>query len=375
MKNSSLKNVFPVTGWLFPLLAVLAAACSYREPVVHLQSSEVPEQRIEALFSHFEHGGQPGAAVMVIRKGEVIHARGYGLANLETREPITPDTVFRLGSVSKMFTAMAIAVLADRGALGLDDPARDYVPALADHADITIRHLLTHTSGLPDYYDEFDAAPWVDKGEIPSNADTVAYLGGMEPVLFPPGERYAYSNPAYEVLPLIVEAVSGKSFRDFMHDEIFAVAGMDHTTIHDHTRPRIAPRALGYSPQGDGFVIDDDDPLNGITGSGSQFSPLTDFRAWNRAIETGALLSQDMQALMFAPAKLASGEDIDYGFGWRLDAYRGHARTAHSGSWVGFRTAFTRYPDLGLTIVILSNRSDYDPSKASDRVADLFLEQ
>jgi CubicO group peptidase (beta-lactamase class C family) len=335
----------------------------------------VPAAQIDALFANLDEGRQPGAAVMVILGGEVVHARGYGLANLETGERITPDTVFRLGSVSKMFTAMAIATLADRGALGLDDPAGRHVAALARHRAITIRHLLSHTSGLPDYYEEFDPTPWLARGEIPSNADTVAFLGGMDPVLFTPGERYEYSNPGYEVLALVVEAVSGRSFREFMRKEIFAAIGMDHSSIHDHTRPGIEPRALGYSPQGEGFTLDDDDPLNGITGSGSQFSTLLDFHAWNRAIESGALLSPAMQAQVFTRARLNGGQEIDYGFGWRLNAYRGHRRTMHSGSWIGFRSAFTRYPDLGLTIVILSNRSDHDPSDMSERVADLFLEQ
>ncbi|NIP19456.1 MAG: serine hydrolase [Xanthomonadales bacterium] len=370
MKSAIFRRFMRATGPVSLLLILMTVAIYGQDPAC---AGEVRGTAIDALFTHFDESSQPGAAVMVIRDGKVVHARGYGLADLETGAPITPDTVFRLGSVSKMFTAMAIAILADRGDLGLDDPAGEYVPALAHRPDITVRHLLTHTSGLPDYYDEFDASPWTQQGRIPSNADTIAHLGRMEEVLFEPGERYEYSNPAYEVLSLIVEAVADLPFRDFMRDEVFAPAGMGHSVIHDDSRPRIAARALGYSPDGDRYVLDDDDPLNGITGSGSQFSPLMDFLAWDRAIASGSLLSEAMQSQVFTRAILNDGSEIDYGFGWRLDEYRGHARTAHGGSWVGFRTAFTRYPGLGLTIMILSNRSDYDPTEASDRLADLFL--
>jgi CubicO group peptidase (beta-lactamase class C family) len=331
-------------------------------------------EQVDQLFSVFTTGIQPGAAVMVIRNGIVVHSKGYGYADLDKATPITPASTFRLGSVSKQFTAMAIAILADNGKLDYSDRVSKYVPALVPYKDVTIRHLLTHTSGLPDYYDEFDVSPWVEEGSLPSNADAMAYEGKMARLLFPPGERYEYSNPAYEALPLIVEAVSGQEFSTFMGENVFQPIGMDGSLIHDHHRPQINQRVLGYSQTSDGYELYDDDPLNGITGSGGQYSTLEDFFDWDQALYVDTLVSSDTLKQVFTRARLNSGEEIDYGFGWRLDSYKGHERIAHGGSWVGFKTAISRYPGLGLTIVILSNRAEYDPVAVSDQVTDIYLD-
>lgn len=331
-------------------------------------------RQTDELFSGFTTGVQPGAAVMVIHDGQVVHAKGYGYANLAQKTPITPASTFRLGSVSKQFTAMAIAILADKSRLDYEDTVSQYVPALAAYEGITIRHLLTHTSGLPDYYDEFDGSAWAGKGTLPSNADVMAFEGRMGRVLFTPGERYEYSNPAYEALPLIIEAVSGQDFASFMRTQVFQPAGMDKSLIHDHHRPHIDQRVLGYSQVDDGYELNDDDLLNGVTGSGGQYSTLEDFYHWDQALNGDTLVSKDTMKQVFTRARLNNGDEIDYGFGWRLDRYQGHERIAHGGSWVGFRTAISRYPELGLTVVILSNRAEYDPVEASDRVTDIYLE-
>jgi CubicO group peptidase (beta-lactamase class C family) len=332
-----------------------------------------PSEQIDALFASFTEGVRPGAAVMVIRDGEIVHSKGYGFADLEHKVPISPDSVFRLGSVSKQFTAMAIAMVADRGLLDYDEPVVKYVPGLSFFKGVTIRHLLTHTSGLPDYYDEFDASPWVVEGTIPSNSDTIAYLGTMGEPLFGPGERYEYSNPAYEVLTLIVEAVTGQTYADFMRQEVFTPLGMSDSVIHDHRRPDIQRRVLGYSGTDDGFELNDDDPLNGIVGSGSQFSSLKDFFYWDQALYGDSLVSESTRQQVFTRAKLNDGEEIDYGFGWRLDRYHDQRRIAHGGSWVGFRTAIARYPDIGLSVVVLMNYAEAEPEQLSDRVADIYL--
>lgn len=341
-------------------------------------SAEVPatgeSARVDALFTHFDTGKQPGAAVMVIREGEIVHSRGYGLANLETGEKISADSTFRLGSVSKQFTAMAIALLAQRGQLDVDDPVIKYVPDLAPYPGISLRHILVHTSGLPDYYDEIDLTAWEERGTIPSNADVIAYVGQMRRPLFGPGENYEYSNPAYEVLPLVVEAVSGSSFAEFMHRELFVPLGMDNSLIHDHTRPAIPRQVTGYAPDSEGYIEDDWDTLNGITGSGSQFSTLEDFHAWDQALYGNEVLSQALLAKVFTRGRLNNSEEFDYGLGWRLDSYRGQRRIAHGGAWVGFNTAISRYPDLRFTIVILSNRAEYDPVAVSDQVADIYFD-
>ena len=340
-----------------------------------IQNTELaPSKQIDALFASLTEGVQPGAAVMVILEGEIIHSAGYGFADLENQVPISVDSIFRLGSVSKQFTAMAIAILAERGKLDYADPVSKYVPVLAKYNGVTIHHLLTHTSGLPDYYEAFDSSTWVAAGNLPTNADVIAYVGKMDEPMFPPGEQYVYSNPAYEVLPLIVEAVTGQRFAAFMQQEIFVPSGMTDSVIHDHRRPQIDRRVLGYSKTGNGFVLNDEDPLNGIVGSGSQFSSLNDFFHWDQAIASQTLISEATSQQIFTRAKLNSGEEYDYGIGWRLDRYRGQRRIAHGGSWVGFRTAISRYPDRGLTVVVLMNFAESEPGVLSDRITDIYLQ-
>ncbi len=357
------------------LLMALMVLCSISGTAANPNSVEESHSaRVDQVFNAFTRGVQPGAAVMVIRAGEIVHSKGYGYANLAAAEPITPDSTFRLGSVSKQFTAMAIALLAERGLLDLDAPAAAYVPAIKNYDGVTVRHLLVHTSGLPDYYDEIDTAEWELAGSLPNNQDVIDYVGAMNAPQFAPGEKYVYSNPAYEVLPLVVEHASGKPFSRFMVEDLFTPLGMDNSLIHDHHRPHINHRVLGYSKTDDGYELNDENVLNGITGSGGQYSTLEDFYAWDQALYGNEFLSEALLESVFTRAILNSGEAIDYGFGWRLDEYRGHRRIAHGGSWVGFNTAISRFPDLGLSIVILSNRAEYDPVAVSDQVADIYLD-
>lgn len=329
---------------------------------------------VDELYASFEEGVRPGAAVLVIRAGQVVHRAGYGYADLAGGRRITPSSQFRLASVSKQFTAMAIALLAGRGELTLADPAGRYVPTLERYPGVTLRHLLAHTSGLPDYYEEADTFPWVARGDLPSNADAMAFLAEAGEPLFPPGQRYEYSNPAYEVLPLVVESVTGTPFARFMHEQLFAPLGMAASLVHDHRRPRIAERVLGYRAEAGVWALNDYDPLNGVTGSGGQYSSLEDFVAWDRALQGERLLGAADLGEVFTRARLAGGETIDYGLGWRLDAYRGHPRQAHGGSWVGFRTAIARYPEAALTLVVLANFAGFDTDRAIDELSELLLD-
>lgn len=322
---------------------------------------------VAALFEHFDAGRQPGAAVMVIHDGDVVFSGGFGYANLAEDQLIDQYSTFRLASVSKQFTAMAIMVLAEEGKLDFDDPVTRFLPQLSNFPGVTIRHLMTHTAGLPDYYDSIDTS----EGR-PVNDDLVDILAKSEAV-FAPGERYEYSNPAYEMLALIVEKASGMPFRDFMEARVFVPAGMDDSLIRDHTEPEIANRVLGYSPSESGFDLNDDDPLNFIVGSGGMYTTLEDFYAWDQALYEDAVVAKETLDSAFTRHVLNDAREIDYGFGWRLDLYRGHARIAHGGSWVGFRTGIARFPDENLTIVVLTNRSDGNPGGYIDRIADIYM--
>jgi CubicO group peptidase (beta-lactamase class C family) len=349
----------------------LTAGCSrgQRETVV---GSPDPGTAVDALFAHFSEGDSPGVAVAVVREGEIVHQAGYGLAVLDNGTPITPDSAFRLASVSKQFAAMAIMLLAEEGKLGYDDSVIDYLPELERFGDeITIRHLLQHTSGLPDYYDVLEAEL---EDHWPTNQQVVEFLSGWGEALFPAGERYEYSNPSYEMLAAIVERVTGQLFREFMDEGIFRPLGMNNTTLFDQTKPEIANRAYGYTREGEAFVIDDDHVLNYLGGSGGIYSTVSDLFLWDQALYTEQLVSRSTLDQALAPTVLNDGEEYPYGFGWRLgeDPALG-PRRSHSGGWLGFSTRYVRYPERGFSVILLSNLDDFDGPGYARRITDLYF--
>jgi CubicO group peptidase (beta-lactamase class C family) len=319
-EGQQMKRLITLIFTLFTLIVVAA----------HAEDQQA--DKVTALFKHLDDGMQPGAAVMVVKDGNVIYSGGFGYANIEERIKIDQSSTFRLGSVSKQFAAMAIMVLADEGKLDYDDPVIKYIPELKSYPGVTIRNLLTHTSGVPDYYDSFDAT-----SGMPTNADVPSFIEAMGDPVFAPGEKYEYSNPAYELLPLIVEKVSEKSFAEFSAEYVFKPAGMDDSLIYDHTEPEIANRVWGYRPDDKDFELFDYDELNYLGGSGGMYATLEDFLAWDKALYTEDIVSETTLNDGFTRYELNSGDEIDYGFGWRLDQHRGHRRIAHGGSWVGFR--------------------------------------
>lgn len=325
-------------------------------------------RRVDALFAPLTEGVQPGAAVMVIHDGEVVHQAGYGYAQLEQRQPITEDSAFRLASVSKQFTAMAVMVLADEGKLDYDDPVGRWLPELSAYEGLTVRHLLTHVGGLPEYYDVIDTS-----ADMPTNADALALVGEMGEFVFAPGERWEYSNPAYDMVPPLVKAVSGEDFGAFMRARVFAPAGMQHAAIFDETEPEIHQRVIGYEPAGDGFALNDYDPLNHIVGSGGMYATLNDFYHWDQALYGDAVVSRATIRTAYTPALLNNGESTGYGFGWRIEDVAGRRCVRHGGSWVGFRTHIARCPDEHFTVVILSNRADFDAESYVAPIAKIFL--
>jgi CubicO group peptidase (beta-lactamase class C family) len=324
--------------------------------------------QVDALFAPFQRGVQPGAGVLVVWRGEIVHKAAYGYANIEQQVPLSVDATFRLDSVSKQFTAMAIMLLAEDGRLNYDDPIAKYLPELAGYPGITIRNLLNHTGGLPEYYDDIDTS----KG-WPTNADARVLLGKMARPVFVPGSRYQYSNPGYDMLAQVVEVASGKVFAAFMRGRIFEPLKMQHSLIYDTTKPHVERRVLGYDPDGTGFKLDDEHPLNGIVGAGGVFTTLGDMYLWDQALYGEGLVHRATLEQAFTGAVLNDGKKIDYGFGWRIGEYRHSQRISHGGAWVGFRSHIARYPGIGLTIVILSNRSDFESADYIDRITDIYL--
>jgi CubicO group peptidase (beta-lactamase class C family) len=350
---------------LLPAMAALTAE--------HGRESDVEASaRVDKLFEPLTKGVQPGAGVLVVEHGEIVHQAVYGYADVERRVPLALDSTFRLDSVSKQFSAMAVMILEQEGRLEYDDPISRFVPELATYPGVTVRHLLNHTGGLPEYYEEI-----VKISDWPSNADAAQLLGRMAKPTFAPGSRYEYSNPGYDMLGPIVEAASGMRFADFVRQRIFQPLGMKHSLVHDHTRPEVPRRVLGYDydEKVGTFTLNDEDPLNGIVGSGGVFSTLGDMYLWDQGLYGEKLLTRSNLDKAYNPAVLNDGKKIDYGFGWRITGYRNTRRVSHGGSWVGFRSHIARHPGIGLTVVILSNRSDFEPAGYIDRITDIYLDR
>lgn len=362
------------------VLLLLSLACSGGQ-APSSGATETLEQchaAVDAMLSRWQDDKAPGAMVMVIHRGEIVFERGYGLADVEARRPIGPRTVFRLASVSKQFTAMAILLLDEAGALDLDDPLVDHLPELARYGrGITLRHLLHHTAGLPEYYDELERRASESRrplgGFLPDNGQGLQILREMG-ADFVAGQRFTYCNACYDLLAVVVSRVSGRSFADFVEQRIFEPLGMRDSFVFRLGQPVRAGTARSYSPLRGRMVADSEHLLDGIVGSGGVFSSTADLFLWDQALYSNALVSRDSLEQAFSRGRLSDGRLLDYGFGWMIDRYRGIERLSHTGGWLGFRTYIARYPARQLTVVLLSNRADFERWSLGERLADIYLD-
>ena len=357
-------------GFLFfSILCVVLVGCGGEEPSI--RDPEI-SAKVAAFFEEYSVEGSPGAAVAVIEDGELLFKGGFGFADIEYRTPITTQSAFRLASVSKQFTAMAVMILADRGQLDFDDPMVTYLPELERFKnDITLRHLLTHTSGLPDYYDVLEEA---FPETMPDTEQAMQFLGEWGEPLFAAGERFEYSNPAYEMLALVVERVSGQTFGSFLDENIFTPLGMASTVVRDSSEPEISNRVFGYSRSEDSFELDDDNRLNHIIGSGGIYSTVEDLALWDEALYGEELVRSSTLQAAWSPVRLNDGEAYPYGFGWGLEPYGALGRRlSHSGGWVGFSTFITRYPEHRFSVIVLSNLGEFNSGRFANQITDLYF--
>lgn len=327
------------------------------------------EAEVDALFSDFT-GDRPGASVMVVRDGRPVFAKSYGLAVLDGRIPATPETNYRLASVTKQFTAMSVMLLAERGKLSPDDTLTDiFLGFPAYGAGVTVRHLLTHTSGLAAYEDLMNPT---DTRQV-HDRDVLAMMASADSTLFPPGSAYRYSNSGYAMLAMIVEKISGKSFPEFLEENIFRPAGMERSVAFVEGVNEVSHRAFGYAPEGNGFIFSDQSTTSAVLGDGGIYTSVADMFRWDQALYTEKLVSAAMLQRAFTSATLTNGEQTGYGFGWSVGEYRGHHRVYHSGSTCGFRTAIHRYPGDRFSVIVLLNRRVANPDSLAERLADIFL--
>jgi CubicO group peptidase (beta-lactamase class C family) len=309
----------------------------------------------------------PGVAVAIVRRGEVERARGYGFANVEHRVPVGPATIFQSGSVGKQFTAAVVMWLVEDGRIGLDEPVTKYLPeAPAGWGDITVRHLLTHTSGIPDYTPQD-----VDRRRDYTEDELARMAFGLTRE-FPPGTRWNYSNTGYVLLGVIVRRASGRFYGDILAERVFAPLGM--STARVISEADIVPdRAAGYRLV-DGALRNQEwvSPVLNTTADGSLYVSVLDLVAWDRGLRAKAVLRPESWAQVFEPVRLASGNPYPYGFGWSIDTVAGQTRVHHGGSWQGFQAYIARYLGDELTIVVLANLAQADTSRFVDGIAALL---
>jgi len=325
---------------------------------------------VDALFADYSKPNTPGAAVVVALADGVVFSRGYGLADVEHGVGVSPTTAFRLASVTKQFTAAAILALVEDGKLGLDDRLGVLLPDVPAYAcDVRVRHLLAHTSGIPDYEPILGS----DDGPQVKDRDVLALLHRANTLYFTPGTAWRYSNSAYALLALIVERRSGERFAGFLRRRIFDRAGMPTAVAHEDGVGTVVNRAYGYSLSSGTWHRTDQSRTSAVLGDGGIYASAEELARWSAALDANAVLSTAALAMATTPATLWSGEATSYGFGWFLDEFLGHRRQRHEGDTVGFRTAIQRYPDVRLTVVVLVNRSVAPIEALSDAVARIYL--
>ena len=361
---------------------------------VQAETSDL-SKKIDSLFG--DRSEKPGCAVGVIENGEYIHSEGYGLANLEHEIPIGKDTIFRIGSVSKQFTTMAIAILEEKGQLSFDDEMKTHIPDLIDYGEeVTINHMIHHYSGLGDY--EYMDYPGRFKNAVGEefrwgNED---YLTNDEfhdliktlPLIRKPEKKFHYSNTGYVLLALVAENASGMSLRKLAEKEIFNPLGMNNSFFNDDVNLPFKNRADAYTPIKEGSNEYKINVTNlSWIGDGGVYTSLNDFIKWDQNFYENKLgngnesLIQTMEMTFEETKAIKRNQKMDkerenentYAFAQNLAFYNGYKRWSHSGSWVGWLAHYARFPDLGFSTVVFCNTNEIDATVIADKVVDIYF--
>ena len=347
--------------------AVLLAAVMQAEP---------PEKaaEVDRIFSAF-NTRTPGCSVGVAQNGIVVLQAGYGMADLERNVAITPGTIFESGSVAKQFTAAAVLLLAQQGKISLDDPLRKYLPELADYGSpLTIRHVLSHVSGLAEWRPIAIFAGLPEGAYVYSNQDILRLASRQDALNFDPGTSYSYTNTGFNILPILIERVlgNGKSFQTFTHESIFAPLGMEHTRWRDDFRAIVPNRALAYGHPDGGEGWTQDTPIENIIGAGGLLTTVGDLLLWNENFTHAKVGGPEMVKTQQTPATLIGGLQIPYGAGLTINSVNGLREVSHGGATGGYRTWLGRYPDRAVSVAVLCNSATANPAKLGRDTASLW---
>lgn len=379
------------------ILSLSALLALVRGAIAQSPATSVP-QKLDAVFSSVTQKKAPGLVVLVRKNGGTLFEKGYGVQDLRSQAAMDSHTNFRLASFTKQFTAMAIMLLVHDGKLGYDQTLMETIAGFPAYGkSITIRNLLNHTGGLPDYEDLMGAAEksqgaaiWSPEHQIQDD-EVLGLLEKETNAKFSTGTSWSYSNSGYVVLGIIVAKVSGQPYGDFLRARIFSPLHMDHTIVYLKGKNEVTNRAYGHSKEGDLLKETDQSATSATLGDGGIYSNLEDLAKWDDALRNHTLLSAEEMAPALDPAKLANGgptlwpqaqpsddnlhpgKPVSYGFGWFLDPYMGHPRMWHPGGTMGFRTVIERFAADGFTVIVLANRTDLAPESLAMKTADILL--
>ena len=313
----------------------------------------------------------PGLSLAVVRGGAVVRASGYGSASLELDVPVTPQTVFQIGSITKQFTATAIMMLAEEGRVSLEESVTHALEGLpAAWEGVTVRHLLDHTSGIKSFTGIPDVMARLTF--LPASRDEVVALVADAPLEFAPGEQYAYNNTGYYLLGHIIERASGQPYGDFLGDRIFAPLKMEATRVND-LKDILPDRACGYEWAEDRWRNADHISMTWPFSAGALVSTTLDLARWDAALGSETLLPKAAWEMMWAPTTLTDGTKTGYGFGWAVGDYEGHPSVGHSGGIPGFMTHAERFPADDLAVIVLANVAPADPALIARGVAGHYV--
>ena len=332
--------------------------------------------QVDELFAEWDGETSPGGVVGIFMDGRIIYSKGYGVANLDYDIPITPQSVLRIGSISKQFIAMCIAMLAEQGKLSFDDDIRTYLPEMPDYGNrVTIRHLLHHTSGIREY---LALVNLIGKPEGSvfgyTTRELVELLSRQQKLNFEPGSQFSYTNSGYFLLAEIVTRVSGMKASAFAQENIFEPLGMTQTRFYDDPNAIIRNQAFGYSPKRDGgYRLDI--LRSDVIGDLGVITTVEDFLHWDNNFYENKLgaRTKDLITMMFTRGRTSNEEELSYALGLEFDSYRGLKTMGHGGSAVGYVAEFLQFPEQRFSVVILSNLSSFRPGRLARQVADLYL--
>jgi CubicO group peptidase (beta-lactamase class C family) len=343
-------TLIALSGVLLPRLAGAQAGAQAAAPAAS------PAAAVDAFVTKtMDTRRVPGVSVAVIQDGKVLVSKGYGLADVDKGIKATDQTVYQLASVTKQFTAAAILMLVEEGKVSLDGTITGILPGLpAAWSGVTVRHLLTHTSGIKSYTDVFGQLKMPDDRVF--THDQILALVKDLPLVSAPGEKYAYCNTGYYLLGMVIEKASGKSYATFVSERIFKPLGMSASGYDDYDDARPI-RARGYQPDGAGVKASAHTHPTQPFAAGALVSTVADLARWDAALAARKLLKPASYEAMWTPATLNGGATAPYGFGWGVDKINGHRRISHGGGITGFSTFISRFPDDGLTVVVLTNMS------------------